>query len=57
VQVDPGTQLAERGVGVDGHHPVIVADLREDRPHAGRDGGLPIRVGRVVVMDHKPGRR
>src|ERR1700755_280017 len=29
VRVDPGTQLAERGVGVDGHHPVIVADLRE----------------------------
>jgi hypothetical protein len=23
--VDPGTQLGERGVGVDGHHPVILA--------------------------------
>ena len=39
-RVDPGTQLAERGVGVDGHHPVILADLREDRPCAGRDGGF-----------------
>jgi hypothetical protein len=57
VQVDPGTQLAERGVGVDGHHPVIVADLREDRPHAGRDGGFADPGRRVVVMDHKPGRR
>jgi len=57
VRADPGTQSAERGVGVDGHHRVIVADLREDRPHAGRDGGLPIRVGWVVVMDHKPVRR
>ena len=30
----PGTQRAERGVGVDGHHPVILADLREAQPHA-----------------------
>jgi len=57
VRVDPGTQLAERGVGVDGHHPVILTQLREDRPDAGRDDGLPIRVGGVVVVDHKPGRR
>src|SRR3954452_15040691 len=37
--------------------PVIVADLREAQPHAGRELVLPIRVGGVVVMDHKPGRR
>src|SRR6476661_3532507 len=36
----PGTQPAERGVGVDGHHRVIVADLREARPCAGHDGGF-----------------
>ena len=40
VGVDPGRQLAERGVGVDGHHPVILADLREAQPCAGRDGGF-----------------
>jgi hypothetical protein len=39
VRVDPGTQLAERGVGV-GHDPVIVAQLREDRPDTGGDGGF-----------------
>jgi len=37
--------------------PVILTQLREDRPDAGRDDGLPIRVGGVVVVDHKPGRR
>jgi Helicase conserved C-terminal domain len=42
---------------IDGHHPVIVADLREDRPTQAATVGLPIRVGGVVVMDHKPGRR
>jgi hypothetical protein len=57
VRVDPGTQLAERGVGVDGHHRVNVADLREARPCAGRDGGFAIRVGGVVVIDHNPVRR
>jgi hypothetical protein len=40
VQVDPGTQLAERSVGVDGHHPVILTQLREDRPDARRDDGF-----------------
>src|SRR3954454_22169888 len=36
--------------------PVIVADLREAQPHAGRELVLPIRVGGVVVvMDHKRG--
>jgi len=39
------------------HNSVIVADLREDRPHAGRDGGFADPVGGVVVTDHKPGRR
>jgi hypothetical protein len=57
VRVDPGTQPAERGVGVDGYHRVIVADLREARPCAGTTVVLPIRVGRVVVMDHNPVRR
>jgi hypothetical protein len=57
MQVDPGTQLAERSVGVDGHHAVILTQLREGRPDAGRDDGLPIRVDGVVVMDHKLGRR
>jgi hypothetical protein len=48
----PGqTQLAERGVGVDGHHPVIVVDLREDRPTQAATVVLPIRVGGVVVTD------
>jgi hypothetical protein len=34
-----------------------LADLREGQPHAGRDGGFAIRVGWVVFVDHKPGRR
>jgi hypothetical protein len=32
MRVDPGRQLAERGVGVDGHHPAILTQLREDQP-------------------------
>ena len=39
------------------NHPVIFADLREDRPHAGRDGGLADPGGGVMAMDHKAGRR
>jgi hypothetical protein len=49
--------LPNAGVGVDGHRPAILTQLREDRPHAGREVVLPIRVGGVVVTDHKPGRR
>ena len=57
MRVDPGTQPAERGVGVDGHHRVIVADRPKlDRAQA-TTVVLPIRVGRVVVMDHNPVRR
>ena len=40
VGVDPGRQLGEGGVGVDGHHPAILTQLRDDRPDAGRDGGF-----------------
>ena len=36
---------------MDGHHPVIVADLREDRPTQAATVVLPIRVGGVVVTD------
>ena len=32
--------------------PVIVADLREDRPTQAATVVLPIRVGGVVVTDH-----
>ena len=40
VRVDAAAELAEGGVGVDGHHPVVLAELGEDRAHAGGDGGL-----------------
>ena len=40
VRVDAAAELAERGVGVDGHHAVVLAQLGEDRADAGRDGRL-----------------
>jgi len=57
VRVDPGTQPAERGVGVDGHTGSSWRTCAKlDRAQA-TTVVLPIRVGRVVVMDHKPGRQ
>ena len=41
LRVDAAAQLAERGVGVDGHHPVVLAQLGEHRPDTGRHGRLP----------------
>ena len=40
VGVHAQAQLAERGIGVDGHYPVILAELGEDRPHPGGNRGL-----------------
>ena len=40
VRVHPCPQLAERGVGVDGHHPVVLAQFGEDGADTGRDRGL-----------------
>ncbi len=38
--IDPAAQPAERGVGIDGDHPVLLTQLGEDRPDARRDRGL-----------------
>lgn len=51
-RLDPTTTWSCTGrPGADGHHPVIVADLREDRPTQAATVVLPIRVGGVVVTD------
>jgi hypothetical protein len=40
LRVDAATELAERGVGVDGHHPIVLAQLGEHRTDACRHRGL-----------------
>ena len=41
LRIDATAQLAERSVGVDGHHTVVVTQLREHGSDAGGHGRLP----------------
>jgi hypothetical protein len=54
VRADPGTQSAERGVATTGSSWRTCAKID---PTQVATVVLPIRVGCVVVMDHKPGRQ
>jgi hypothetical protein len=56
VRVDPGTQRAGRGVGFDGHPVVLGARAKMDSTQVATVV-LPLRVGWMVVTDHKPGPR
>ena len=40
MRIHPRTELAERGVGVDGHHTVVLAQLGENGADTGGDSGL-----------------
>jgi hypothetical protein len=40
MRVDSAAEPPERGVGIDRDDAILTANLGEDRPHAGDDGGL-----------------